>query len=369
MTVLILKEASSTRPYAAYRAMQVLLSLSSRYTVNLIDLNEFDDMSKLKFDEKIIIIFDWVANLCNQSLIKFITGLSKNHEIYCTGRLINMYVKYIKKIYPFMKFVENSNKYTDVLIDDPIFLHNKSLYPFAPILSSSGCNGECNFCANRIIDAYNGKMSRWYSLDYDKVIEYIKLTKSKYGYDIFSFIDNNFLGNNTEIVDLIRDLLDLDIHYRAEARVDCVCDSDLDLLKKSGLIRMSIGIESGNDETLIRYGKNISVAETEKAIMLLKQSHIKIDPQFIMFDPDISYAEVAGNLDFIGRNELYNCLGTSTLLNKMFVFDNEDPNMGLKYKYKDKKVDRFENKLKKSNIVDIDSYEVFKKVCDIYNSI
>lgn len=75
-------------------------------------------------------------------------------------------------------------------------------------------------------------------------------------------------------------------------------------IKKSGLRKVFIGVESGSRTQLKRYQKQHSVKESEEAIRFLEQCGIEIEMGYIIFDPLCTMDEVIEDLYFLKRNSL-----------------------------------------------------------------
>ena len=65
-----------------------------------------------------------------------------------------------------------------------------------------------------------------------------------------------------------------------------------------------MGVESGSPSQLIRYGKGVTVEETEQAIRILREIGFNVEPGFIFFDPEATLDELKESIDFIKRTEL-----------------------------------------------------------------
>jgi len=77
----------------------------------------------------------------------------------------------------------------------------------------------------------------------------------------------------------------------------------LEALKKAGLNRCFIGIESGSPTQLARYGKKHTVQEAKTALRILKQIEIVPELGFIMFDPCTTKAELRENINFLKETD------------------------------------------------------------------
>lgn len=179
-------------------------------------------------------------------------------------------------------------------------------YPICVLSSSRGCHGECKFCEGYICRTLNpGPVYRAKSAE--RVFEEIKYVVNKYNYRIFSFSDDNFMVDGIKgkerALEFARKLRDnrLRIRYTIECRADDI-DKEVFLeLKKSGLHKAFIGIESGSQSFLDRIGKNTTVEQNTYAIDTLLELGIGCEPGYIFFDPFTTKNELKDTLSFFKK--------------------------------------------------------------------
>lgn len=78
-----------------------------------------------------------------------------------------------------------------------------------------------------------------------------------------------------------------------------------ELLAKSGLIGLYLGVESGSKKQLKRFGKGVTVEENRMAIKILRGLGLKLEVGFIFFDPLADMEDLYDNINFIGEFSLY----------------------------------------------------------------
>jgi radical SAM superfamily enzyme YgiQ (UPF0313 family) len=76
-------------------------------------------------------------------------------------------------------------------------------------------------------------------------------------------------------------------------------------LCKSGLAGLYLGVESGSDKQLKRFGKGVTVKENMMAIEILREFGLNLEVGFIFFDPLADMEDLYDNICFIGKTELY----------------------------------------------------------------
>lgn len=124
------------------------------------------------------------------------------------------------------------------------------------IVSMRGCPYSCNFCASTAI--FTRKVRYRSPANVVAEIEYLL---TEYGDRHFWFSDDTFTVNRTHTQELLRALIDRDLHIRWSCltTVNRVKADLLEMMRDSGCRYVSYGIETGNPGLLSRVGKTIAV--------------------------------------------------------------------------------------------------------------
>jgi len=136
--------------------------------------------------------------------------------------------------------------------------------PFIGYISSRGCPGVCLFCYHGLF----GYEYRCNSAEY--VVREIENCIQKFGIKSVIFYDDTFSLNRQRVVDICNLLLErkLKIQFRCETRVNLVDEELLRLMKKAGLVHVSFGVESGNQEIINEWKKGITIDQVRRAFRL-----------------------------------------------------------------------------------------------------
>lgn len=176
---------------------------------------------------------------------------------------------------------------------------------FASILTSRGCYGRCSFCSVGPFFSQFGPKYRLRSTE--NVLEEIDLLYNKYNVRNLFFNDAEFIGGKGRGYErawkLAEELIarNYDLHFSIQCRVNDVDEELFTLLKKAGLRRVFLGVESGSQTILDRFNKDATVEENIKALKILNKLELYISMGFIMFDPHINYKELNDNIAFINN--------------------------------------------------------------------
>ncbi|MDT8286707.1 MAG: radical SAM protein [Elusimicrobiales bacterium] len=146
------------------------------------------------------------------------------------------------------------------------------------ILTSRGCPGRCNFCANICM----GKKFRAHSPE--RVVDEMERLVREQGAFFLQISDDCFTADAAR-VHRICDLIisrGLKIYWDAAGRVNTMQDENLIVkMKKAGLVRVVLGVETGSQEIsdLMRKGTTLEMAE--RCCRLLRKHGVDIYTSFI----------------------------------------------------------------------------------------
>jgi radical SAM superfamily enzyme YgiQ (UPF0313 family) len=146
------------------------------------------------------------------------------------------------------------------------------------IITSRGCPYSCNFCANNYLRSKNKDCPSVRYRPIDQIIEELELLVKKYKIDGFYVIDDCFMILKERTVEFCEKLIrkGLNLVWGAETRVNFVTDEKLlRLMKKSGLIQLDFGVESGSPSMLKEINKQQTVKQIEAAFKLCRKVGIR----------------------------------------------------------------------------------------------
>jgi len=161
-----------------------------------------------------------------------------------------------------------------ILPHPAIDLVPKDIKYFTPIIHTSrGCPYRCTFCS--ISAFYN---SKWKARKIDNILAEIESYASQ-GVKCFSFSDDNLTVDTKRVRAICEKLKDrgLDnLKWRCLSRIDSICKDPgmIDKMVDSGCTTMSLGIESGVQEIINTYKKNITIGHVHEAIKIMNNSSI-----------------------------------------------------------------------------------------------
>jgi radical SAM superfamily enzyme YgiQ (UPF0313 family) len=166
------------------------------------------------------------------------------------------------------------------------------------VITSRGCYGRCSFCRTSQLG------DSWRPRDPKNVVDEFEHAYSL-GVNVFEIVDDNFIGpgkqGKARATAIAGELgrRNLPIRFHASCRVNDVDEYTMLALKGSGLISVSLGVESGLQRVLDFFNKHTSVAQNLAAVEILDRLNIGVTVYFIFFDPYMTLAEAHDNIAFL----------------------------------------------------------------------
>jgi len=200
---------------------------------------------------------------------------------------------------------------------DALALQGASAY----VVSSRGCYAACSFCS--IHQIYGNRLVRRRSPE-NVVAEILDLVR-RYGVTRMSFVDDLFVEPSRRGERWVHEFCDLmiaagkPVQFYAEMRADSVTPELISHMRQAGLSRVFIGLEAGAPGVLARFNKGTTVADNEAALSILRSffEPNAIEFGYIMFEPDMSLAELQQQFDYVVGTGLCK---TTHLQNRMNVY-------------------------------------------------
>ena len=163
----------------------------------------------------------------------------------------------------------------------------------APILTSRGCPYGCVFCDKSV----HGRNFRPRSAE--SVLREIKWLHEKYGIRQLDILDDNFTFDMDRASMILDGIISIDkfaINCQNGIRADRIDEQLAKKMKRAGVFRAGIGIESGNVEVLNKLNKQLDLNNVIKAIKILRTQRITTQGYFIIGFP---YEEKKNIIDTI----------------------------------------------------------------------
>lgn len=157
------------------------------------------------------------------------------------------------------------------------------------IVTGIGCCNSCSFCASQ-------KLWKGITLkSIDSIIEELK-TMHK---DVY-FVDDTFTLRTDRAKEICRRIIEekLDIRWRCDTRLDRLDEELIMLMKKSGCVRIKVGVESGSNRILSQINKGINRKIIDKSIELIKKIEIPFTVYLMAGFPNETDEDLEKTIEF-----------------------------------------------------------------------
>lgn len=201
---------------------------------------------------------------------------------------------------------------------DQLKQHGNKL-EYVRVSTSRGCVAHCTFCSAPHLKNRSQPGKPWRGRNPESIVDEVEHLVKTYRFRTLDFIDSTFEDpdggrvGKKRVAAIAQGILDrgLDIYYnvcmRAENWKDEPADRELlDLMVRSGLEKVNVGIESGVPEELDLWEKRATVEDNRTIIRLLREHNVYLAMGFIPFHPYATADTLVRNAEFLRDNSGHN---------------------------------------------------------------
>ncbi len=167
--------------------------------------------------------------------------------------------------------------------------------PFLIVAPVRGCPYRCTFCT---APQYYGRALRMRPVS--RVADEIEQNVARFGITDYLIWADTFTASRSYVADFCREIRRrrLRIAWTCNSRVDTVDDEILAEMKRAGCWMISYGIESADERVLSRSKKNITAADSARAVAAARRTGLVVSGHFIFGLPGDSTARMNKTLAF-----------------------------------------------------------------------
>ncbi len=172
------------------------------------------------------------------------------------------------------------------------------------VIGSRGCPANCSFCS--IATFYRSfKGPVWRRRDPNDLLDEIDAARRRFPTPFVLMFDDSFIGPGNIGREQAFEFADAlsrrrpDYLMATSCRADQVEEELFGELRRAGIAKIFLGIESGNDETLGLMNKNCTVEINRRALEILDKLGFSVEIGFIMFNPYTTFSQIRHDLDFL----------------------------------------------------------------------
>lgn len=173
-------------------------------------------------------------------------------------------------------------------------------YPLHRIVTSRGCSYLCAFCNATFIWSEN-----WRKRSAENLVEEIDHLIKNYGKKILIFADNSFNIDLKRVEEFCDMLIQnkTKILWSTSVRADIITQPIANKMKESGCYNVAVGIESANNELLLKMNKQSTIEKLTEGIRIFKKAGIEVLGQFVIGSPGETLETVKESLDYAKNSE------------------------------------------------------------------
>jgi radical SAM superfamily enzyme YgiQ (UPF0313 family) len=151
--------------------------------------------------------------------------------------------------------------------------------PLTFIYTARGCPGKCLFCAAGLVSGYAIRMRT-----IPNVIGEIEECLNSYHIKNFFFRADTFTWDKDWVIDLCKEIVNrhIKIRWGTNSRVDTIDAERIKWMQAAGCRIIGFGAESGNQETLDKMKKHVTIAHIEKAVRLCRMHGVDSFLHFVI---------------------------------------------------------------------------------------
>jgi radical SAM superfamily enzyme YgiQ (UPF0313 family) len=164
---------------------------------------------------------------------------------------------------------------------------------YGHIISARGCPFLCKFCASKTM--WNRKVT---FKSVDRLIDEMTYIHERFNTQYFTFWDETFTINKNRVREFCAKYR-LPAKWRCDTRADAIDNNTVKMMKDSNCGQMSIGIESGDNETLQLIGKNETTDVFINAASILAKNNIQWKAYCIIGFPYDTEESILRSIEFI----------------------------------------------------------------------
>lgn len=178
---------------------------------------------------------------------------------------------------------------------------------YANMILSRGCPFRCTFCG-----AKNALGRKQRKRSPEHILGEIKLLYDKYNVRNLLFSDSTLNVDNQWVQEICEGLLKLNksLVWGCNIRADRIDKETLKLMKKSGCVKLFIGVESADNRILKSMRKGENIEKIEEGIRLINEAGLIPDMGFILGMPGETEESMKRTIEFAKRHKKSVCAFT-----------------------------------------------------------
>ncbi len=233
-----------------------------------------------------------------QTIVELLDALTGNTDLADVKGIVYMEQGLLKVTpdRPLMQDLDNQPMAWDLLDWDDYHYYVIPGSRLGAVDTSRGCDKECTFCSQQKF-----WLKRWRARSPEDIVREMELLKVEHGVNVVLFTDDYPTPDRARWERLLDLLIEKDLgqYILMETRAaDIIRDEDImPKYRKAGIIHIYVGTEAVDQASLDYIKKDLSIAESKKALALCREHGIITETSMILGFPDETEDSIARTLE------------------------------------------------------------------------
>jgi anaerobic magnesium-protoporphyrin IX monomethyl ester cyclase len=166
------------------------------------------------------------------------------------------------------------------------------------LFASRGCPYQCNYCGTQNVWTYKVRHRSAKS-----IVDEIRQVKKDYGTNYFTFFDDVFGLDKKRAIELCGEIekAKLGVRWDCLTRSNLVSDELLSAMKRSGCVKIDMGVESGSDKVLKDTKKGLTTEQILAGGQLIKKHGLFLYAFFMVGLPTETEEDAKMTIQFLEK--------------------------------------------------------------------
>jgi radical SAM superfamily enzyme YgiQ (UPF0313 family) len=192
----------------------------------------------------------------------------------------------------------------------------------ASLIASRGCPYNCTYCQPTLNLIFGGKLRKRSAKN---IVAELAELKKRYNINAFGLQDDTFIIDKEWVFEFCDQLekSKMGLVWQCNLRANLVTEELLSRMKKAGLVRIAVGIESANQRILDDiYKKGITIEQVKNTLNISKKLGLYVHGYFMIGAPTETINEVKNSIEFARKNYMQSVtFSVTTPLPKTYLYE------------------------------------------------
>jgi len=181
------------------------------------------------------------------------------------------------------------------VFDNRLSFRPDTRQPEATIIAARGCPYQCIYCLASVV---NGGCVRMRSPK--NIVDELQECVQRFGIKTFLFRSDLFTFKQKWVYEICDEIIarNLKIGWACNTRVDTIDAQKARRMKQAGCWAVAMGVESGNEESLRKMKKGITLKQAEEAVRVCRKSGLKVFSYFLIGFPWETHRHIQDTINF-----------------------------------------------------------------------